>query len=194
MRQGKSKRKNKFKFKAPKKIYIIKDIKYLKVSNLYFIKKEKGREYVEYNPKKKTIGISSRKGKARELQKWVCKKISAITDIPWGKDEDIESREMGQSGVDVKLRGEAAKLFRFSIECKRQEQWSVSAWIEQTKENQKKDTDWLLFCKRNHENPVVIMDAEAFFKIKEEISSLSSLWSRIYMYHKRSKILLKEKS
>lgn len=113
--------------------------------------------------KKKPIKISSRKGKGRNLQKWVCKIISDIVGIPWGKDEDIEPRPMGQSGVDVILRGEAKNIFPFSIECKNQESWNVHKWIKQTKQNEKDGTDWLLVCKRNKSKPVVILDAETFF-------------------------------
>ncbi len=112
----------------------------------------------------KKIKISSGKAKARELQKWVCNEISKLTGISWGKDLDIESREMGQSGVDVKLRGEAQKSFPFSVECKRQESWNVHSWIKQAKDNQKEGTDWIIFARRSHEDSVVIMDAEAFFK------------------------------
>jgi len=72
---------------------------------------------------------------------------------------------MGQSGVDVVLRGRAKTLFPFSIECKAQESWSVPSWIKQAKENEEVNTIWLLFCKRSRENPIVIMDANSFFEI-----------------------------
>jgi hypothetical protein len=108
---------------------------------------------------------SSAKAKGRELQKWIAEKISEITGIKAGKDEMIESRGMGQSGVDVVLRGEAAKLFPFSIEAKRVEKLSVSQWIEQAKSNVKEGTDWLLIFRRSREKACVVMDAEVFFKI-----------------------------
>lgn len=83
------------------------------------------------------IKRSSAKAKGRSLQQWACKKISELLDIPWGKDELIASREMGQPGTDVKLVGEAQERFPFSVECKWQESWSVLAWIKQAQENQK---------------------------------------------------------
>lgn len=116
--------------------------------------------------KKKPISIASRKGKSRILQYWACEQISQLTDIPWDQDDDdslIRSRSMGQKGVDVILRREALKLFPMSVECKRQESWSVPAWIEQTQKNQAEGTDWLLIAKRSQKRPVVIMDAEVFF-------------------------------
>lgn len=115
--------------------------------------------------KKAPIKIASRKGKARNLQKWIAKKISGLTGIPCGKDQLIESREMGQTGVDVKLIGEAKKQFPFSIECKAQEKLNIHGAIKQAKENQMKGTSWLVFSKRNNEKPIVTMDAEEFFNI-----------------------------
>ena len=117
---------------------------------------------------KKRIKTSSAKAKGRRLQQWIAKRISDITGLPYGKDEVIESREMGQSGVDVKLYGDAKEMFPFSVEAKAQETWSIPAWIKQAKDNQLKDTDWLLFATKNHFDKVVIMDADVFFDIYEQ--------------------------
>jgi len=111
-----------------------------------------------------SISIAARKAKGRRLQQWVCEKISLITGLPWGKDLDIDSRPMGQSGVDVILRGAALQKAPFSIECKNQEKWSVIKWVEQAKANEKSNTDWLLVVSKNNVKPVVIMDAETFFE------------------------------
>lgn len=116
-----------------------------------------------------TISVKSRKAKARNLQKWVANKIGQLLDLEVGKDCLIESREMGQSGVDIKLYGEALEKFPFSIECKSCETWSVPAFIRQAKSNIKKGTDWLLVIKRKEfKNPVVILDANTFFNILSE--------------------------
>ena len=124
-----------------------------------------------------TISISSRKAKGRHLQKYVAKRISEITGIASGKDEMIASREMGQSGSDVRLIGKAKKLFPFSIECKYQETWSVPAWIQQAKKNWKRKTDWLLFMRKNRHEEIVCMDAEAFFKFYKEYLNLKKSYS-----------------
>lgn len=120
-------------------------------------------------PKTKKEGskmkTASAKAKGRNLQNWVCQKISDLTGFAWGKDELIASREMGQTGTDVRLVGEAQERFPFSVECKNQETWSIPAWIKQAKENQKEGTDWLLVCKRNRMAPIVVMDAEQFFML-----------------------------
>ncbi len=115
--------------------------------------------------KKRRISVSAGKAKGRRLQQWAADWISVITKIPWGKDELIASREMGQSGVDVRLIGEAKRLFPFSVECKSQEKWAIHQWIEQAKQNILPKTAWLLIAKRNHMDPVVIMDADHFMKL-----------------------------
>lgn len=105
--------------------------------------------------------------KCQRLQKWVCEKVSDLLDIPWGVDEQIAPRESGQPGVDIRLVADAKKRFKFSVECKNQERWDIHGWIKQAKTNQLENTDWLLVAKRNHNDPIVIIDAEAFFKILE---------------------------
>lgn len=116
-----------------------------------------------------SIKIPSRKAKSRALQKWVAEQISQLTGLPCGKDADIESRPMGQSGTDIRLSREAKELFNFSVECKWQETWNVPGWIEQAKENEMEDTDWLLVIKRSRKDPVVVMDAEAFFNLLRRV-------------------------
>jgi hypothetical protein len=118
--------------------------------------------------KKKRIKISSSKAKGRKLQQWTAKQISKITGLPCGKDEVIESREMGQTGTDIKLYGLAKEKFPFSVECKCQETWSVPAWIKQAKENKIKGTDWLLVFKKNFHEEIVVMDASVFFDLYEQ--------------------------
>jgi len=111
----------------------------------------------------KTRGAKLQKG--QRLQKWVCEKISNLLCIPFGVDEQIASRESGQPGTDIRLVGEAKKLFLFSVECKNQETWSIPAWIKQAKNNQADGTDWLLIVKKNRFDPIIVMDAENFFKL-----------------------------
>lgn len=116
---------------------------------------------------RKRISVQSAKAKGRELQKWVCKKIAEVTGGTWGKDCEIESRPMGQSGTDVRMESQMLEKFPYSVECKWQEAWSIPAWIEQAKANQMKNTNWILFAKRSRIKPIVVMDAEHFFEIYE---------------------------
>ena len=118
---------------------------------------------------KKRIKISSAKAKGRGLQQWVCKKISELTGYEYGSsgdDKPIESRPMGQMGCDVRMESQVKKLFPYSVECKRCENWSIPAWIKQAKENQAQNTDWLLIIKKSHEDPIAIIDANLFFEIQ----------------------------
>jgi len=120
---------------------------------------------------KRRITVASAKAKGRNLQKWVCERIGNLLKFPWGYEDDmlIQPRIMGQRGVDVVLRGEALKKFPFSVECKSCEAWSVPAFIKQAKNNKIKNTNWLLVLKRKDmQKPVVVLDAEAFFKILEK--------------------------
>lgn len=111
----------------------------------------------------------TRKAKGRALQNWIAEKISELLGITCGKDELISSREMGQAGTDIRLIGKALELFKFSIECKNKEVWDIHNAIKQAKSNQKEGTAWLLFMKRSRQEPVVVMDAEEFFKLYKKI-------------------------
>ena len=114
---------------------------------------------------KRTIGVSSRKSKGRELQKFVADEISKLTGITCGKDEAIESRGGGQSGTDVRLSKKVLRLFPYSVECKNCETWSLPAFIAQAKKNQLPDTDWLVFLSKNGHEEICVLDAKVFFSI-----------------------------
>lgn len=106
------------------------------------------------------------KAKGRKLQQWVAKQISELLDIPWGKDELIESRQMSQAGVDIILRGETKKLFPYSIECKSGTTISWMDAVRQARKNKKEGQEWLLFL--NHPDftyPVMMMDSRYFFNV-----------------------------
>lgn len=111
----------------------------------------------------------SAKGKGRRLQNWCCQKISKLLGYEWGPDEMIAPREMGQSGTDVRLVGDAAKEFPWSVECKNCERWNVPSFIKQAKDNKKPGTDWLLFVSKNRYDKIVVLDAEVFFELLDRL-------------------------
>ena len=117
----------------------------------------------------KTIKVSSRKAKGRNLQYWVCERLAEMYKVPFEQnnpDCEIHSREMGQHGTDIVLRGKVRELFPFSIECKCQENIQLPQWIEQARKNVEKDKSWLLVLKKqNIGSPVVVMDWRDFEKI-----------------------------
>jgi len=121
--------------------------------------------------KKEPIKISSRKAKGRNLQYWVCNKISELIDIPYNQSDDqclIHSREMGQHGNDVILRGEALKLFPFSIECKNSESFNLINTLDQVNNNKTKNTDIMIVYKNKKIKPIVIIDWETFEKLYKQ--------------------------
>jgi hypothetical protein len=119
--------------------------------------------------------IPSLRAKCQRLQRYVCEMISGVTYIPWGKDQLIEPRESGRTGVDIKLIGEAQQAYPFSIECKNSEIWALPAAIKQVKQNQKKGTEWQVFLSKNHFDTVVVMDAEIWFEVWKEVLELRRL-------------------
>lgn len=115
---------------------------------------------------------ASCKGKGRRLQKAVAEKIGELTGCTVGKDEEVESREMGQSGTDIKLYGEAKKMFPYAVECKNTEKWQMNSYIKQARDNIGKLKTWLLFLKKNRQDTVVCMEMDEFFSILKELKEL----------------------
>jgi len=107
----------------------------------------------------------SRKSKGRRLQVKVAKDIAEVIDAVYGKDQDVSSRGMGQSGTDVVLSREALERFPFSVECKNQETWRLKEWIAQAKQNTLPGTSWLLVVKSNRQSPIVIMEWSVFLDL-----------------------------
>ena len=132
-------------------------------------KKEKEclRLIKKFENAEKTIKVSSRKGKGRGLQYWVCDKIAKIFGLEFNQQDDnclIHSREMGQNGIDVVLRGKVFENFPFDIECKSCESLSIPDWVRQARANKRENRDWLLVFKKHTigSEPLVIMEWDTF--------------------------------
>lgn len=76
---------------------------------------------------------------------------------------------MGQNGPDIRMEKSVLKVFPYSIECKSQESWAVSGWIEQAKTNIYPNTDWFLVMKKNKQKPYVLLEADVFFGILKKV-------------------------
>jgi len=118
----------------------------------------------------KVIKVSSRKSKGRNLQYWVCERIAKMFKIEFKQSDDnclVHSREMGQHGTDVVLRGKVYRNFPFDIECKSSEILSIPEWIRQAKSNKSENRDWLLVFKKQTigTEPLIIMEWTAFEKL-----------------------------
>ena len=129
----------------------------------------------------KSRSHSSRKAIGRNLQQWVCRMISGLACLPWGKDEEIASREGGQTGCDVRLGIKAREIFPFSVECKSGQSWDIPRAIKQAKSNLYPGTDWLLFLDRPHPKPefrvepIVVMSGEKFFVLLTDLKDCQHL-------------------
>lgn len=147
----------------------------LRSSRLQTIKQQKECERLikKFERAEKTIKVSSRKGKGRGLQYWVCERIAKIFGIEFVQSDDsclIQSRPMGQHGTDVILRGNIYKEFPFDIECKSCESLSIPEWVRQARTNKKENRDWLVIFKKQtigHE-PLVLMEWETFERLFEK--------------------------
>jgi hypothetical protein len=98
----------------------------------------------------------------------VCERLSARTGLEWNNADDnapIQSRQMGQSGVDIILRGEALEYIPFSFECKATEVFHIEQDIAQAKANRKPKTDWVLVHKKSSESPTVTIEWNTFERL-----------------------------
>lgn len=114
------------------------------------------------------ISVYSAKAKGKDLQFWVCERLSKLLGIPYDQQDDsclIHSREMGQAGKDIILRGEAKARFPFVIECKSTEYFDLVSSIKQVQANTKEGEDWILVHKRKSlAHPIIVMEWTAFEK------------------------------
>lgn len=104
---------------------------------------------------------ASAKAKGRNLQQWVRDKI--LLKYRLLEPDDVRSTGMGQGGEDLQLSPAARKVFPFSVECKSHKAFAVYGFYEQSKENAG-GAEPLLVIKANHKKPLVIIDADFFFK------------------------------
>ena len=107
----------------------------------------------------------SAKSKGRRLQKW-------FTDLlikRLGLDpQDLESRPMGSQGEDIIIGSQSRLHFPYSVECKNQESLNVWKSYEQAEANSG-DHEPVVFIKRNNQKPLVVVDAEYFIGIHNEL-------------------------
>jgi len=110
----------------------------------------------------KGISVASRKAKGRALQAWV--RDTILKYSPSLEKADVKSTSMGASGEDVQLSPAARKQYPVSIECKSRANYAFYKDYDQAVCNAPEGTEPLLVAKSNHRRPVVIVDADWFFK------------------------------
>ena len=102
----------------------------------------------------------SAKAKGRRLQQQFRELLIETLGI---HPEDIENRSMGAGGEDLIMARAAREKFPFSIECKNQEKLNVYEAYAQACANSG-DHEPILFMKKNHKKPLVVVDAEWFIR------------------------------
>lgn len=104
----------------------------------------------EESEPKRQISVKSRKAKGRILQNTVAGVLhDTYPFLTVGKDQDIQGREMGQSGTDIRLSTKARKFIPFDIECKAVERFDIWGSLKQCEDNTGKGRIPLLVFKRN---------------------------------------------
>ena len=105
----------------------------------------------------------SAKNKGKKLQNWV--RDLLLHYAPSLEPDDIKSTTMGDQGEDVQLSPAARKVYPVSIECKSRASYAFYKDYDQAVNNTPKDCEPILVAKANHRHPVVIVDAEWFFRV-----------------------------
>ena len=105
---------------------------------------------------------ASAKAKGRRLQQWVRDLI--LHNHRSLEPDDVKSTSMGAGGEDVQLSPAARRLLPVSIECKSRASYAFYKDYDQAVVNCPKGSEPILVAKANHRSPVVIVDAEYFFK------------------------------
>jgi hypothetical protein len=117
---------------------------------------------------------SSCKAKGRSFQQWI--RDDLIIRFGLSKD-DCRSTSMGCGGEDIQLSPYARLRFPYSIEAKNVEKLNVWEAYEQAKMHSKgdKEKEPILFIKKNHKDPLVVVDAEHFMNLMQRLWKLTSL-------------------
>jgi len=110
----------------------------------------------------KGISVAARKQKGRLLQQWV--RDTILKYSPSLEKDDVKSTSMGAGGEDVQLSPAARRQYPVSIECKSRANYAFYKDYDQAVCNAPDGTEPILVAKANHRRPVVVVDADWFFK------------------------------
>ena len=119
------------------------------------------------------------KSKGRRLQNYTCSRLRDLfsgTDLYENRDLlnlDIKPAIMGESGIDIKLSGNAWLHFPFDIECKNCERWNVPMFWNQCLINTGTDRKPMLILKRNHSDTLCVVRFSDMLELYGNYLSLS---------------------
>lgn len=114
----------------------------------------------------------SAKAKGRRGQQLVREMI--LTHFPDLYPEDVLSTQMSGTGTDIKLSHAAKQKFPYSIEVKTQEKINIWASLKQAESNTSEDTNSILFFKRNNSKMYVTIEADHFFFLLKQKSTIDN--------------------
>ena len=114
------------------------------------------------------MNTSTRKAKGKRLQKYVCNLILKYNSVL--SDTDVKSIRMGRKGEDVQLSKKARELIPYSIECKNQEKMKYLWDAYEQAVNNSNNLEPMVVLKINNKKPLVLIDAEHFFKLQSNIN------------------------
>lgn len=106
------------------------------------------------------ITPASCKQKGRKLQQWV--RDTMLKYAPELQPDDILSTSMGAGGEDCKLSPAARAIYPITIECKNRAKMAVYGDYEQAAGHGPHEP--VVVIKANFKKPLVVVDAEYFFK------------------------------
>lgn len=100
------------------------------------------------------------KAKGRILQQRV--RDLMLENAPELDPSDVVSTSMGAGGEDVKLSAAARKVYPFNVECKSKAK--IAVYTDYTQAAAHGTYEPVLVIKANHKKPLVVVDAEWFFR------------------------------
>ena len=103
---------------------------------------------------------ASAKNKGRLLQQWVRDLLLKLH--PALSLDDVRSTSMGAGGEDIQLSPAAREMIPFTIECKNNARIAVYKFYEQACAHGKGEP--IVVIKQNRSKPLVIVDADYFFR------------------------------
>ena len=102
--------------------------------------------------------------KGKRLQNFVREKI--LKNFPHLKKKDVVCVENGIQGPDIILSKVGMKLCPFQFEVKNQEKLKgIYQWYRQANKNIPKGLTPVVVCKRNAQDPLVIIDLKTFLEL-----------------------------
>ena len=107
----------------------------------------------------------SAKAKGRKLQQYAAGIIRAVFNLA---DEDVESRSLGSSGVDLMLSSVARKVFNFSVEAKNTKKFPSLAALKQSQANKNKGSTACVVWKppgKGMDESIIYFNYEEFVKL-----------------------------